>query len=303
MSRNFADRLTAAIEQNNSRVVVGLDPQYDKLPEPLRQRAESQQLPQSVRELWAINEFCTQIIEATGEFACAFKPQIAFFERYGGHGLLLLERLLRAHRDQLWIMDCKRSDIGSTSEAYAAAYFSTGGSAPLEVDAVTHNPYLGHDSIAPYLPFLEADKGMFLLVKTSNPSSGDFQDLLVGDLPLAEHVAQKVDKWGEECLGARGYSSLGMVVGATYPETAQVLRRIAPRCYILVPGLETQGGQLSDAGCFTNEDGGGAVFNFSRAVIYAYQSPGSTFGPEQYASAAREAAAKYREALNTALKT
>jgi len=302
MPRNFADRLTAAIAEKNSRVVVGIDPQYDRLPEPLRKQAESQKLPRPMIELWAINEFCTQVIEATADFACAFKPQIAFFERYGGHGLLVLEKLLRKYRDHLWIVDCKRGDMGNTSQAYAAAYFGTDDQpAPLDCDAVTHNPYLGYDTIEPYLPHLQADRGMFVLVKTSNPSSVDFQDLLVGDLPLAELVAQKVDKWGEGCLGERGYSSLGMVVGATYPEAAQVIRRIAPRCYILVPGLETQGGQVSDARAFCNADGGGAVYNFSRAIIYAYSAPGSAFGWEDYAAAARDAAQKYRDTLNAAL--
>lgn len=303
MPRNFADRLTAAIAEKDSRVVVGIDPDYPKLPEPLRARAESMNLPGNAGELWAINEFCTRIIQATADFACAFKPQIAFFERYGGHGLLVLEKLLRKYREHLWIVDCKRGDMGNTSMAYAAAYFSKEGEppAPLDCDAVTHNPYLGYDTIEPYIPYLCKDRGMFVLVKTSNPSSRDFQDVLVGDLPLAEHVAMKVDKWGEDCIGDSGYSSVGMVVGATYPEAAQVIRRIAPRCYILVPGLETQGGQVKDAGCFCNSDGGGAVFNFSRAIIYAYQAPGSPFGWENYADAARDAAAKYRDALNAAI--
>jgi orotidine-5'-phosphate decarboxylase len=252
MPRNFADRLSTAIAEKDSRVVVGIDPDYAKLPEPLRRRAESMNLPQSAAELWAINEFCSRIIEATAHVACAFKPQIAFFERYGGHGLLVLEKLLRSNRDHLWIVDCKRGDMGNTSTSYAAAYFSAEGAmpAPLDCDAVTHNPYLGYDTLEPYMPYLAADRGMFMLVKTSNPSSSDFQDLLVGDLPLAEHVAIKVDKWGEDCVGEGGYSSLGMVVGATYPEVAQVIRRIAPRCYILVPGLETLGGKIGDAASF-----------------------------------------------------
>ena len=211
---------------------------------------------------------------------------------------------VRANREQLWIVDCKRGDMGNTSAAYAAAYFSEDGApaAPLDCDAVTHNPYQGFDTLEPYLPHLRRDRGMFMLVKTSNPSSADFQDLLVGDIPLAERVAAKVDMWGQDCIGESGFSSLGMVVGATYPEAAQVIRRIAPRCYILVPGLETQGGQLSDAACFCDGEGGGAVFNFSRAIIYAYQAPGSPYGWENYAEAARDAAEKYRVALNAAIK-
>ncbi|MDQ3024361.1 MAG: orotidine-5'-phosphate decarboxylase, partial [bacterium] len=174
------------------------------------------------------------------------------------------------------------------SEAYAAAYFGTEERrAPLECDAVTHSPYLGRDTIEPYMPHLLSGKGMFMLVKTSNPSSEDFQDLLVGDIALAEKVASKVALWGEDCVGASGFSSLGMVVGATFPEAAQVIRRIAPRCYLLVPGLETQGGQISDAACFANKDGGGAIYNFARAIIYT---------PDP-----AEAAERYRVALNEAL--
>jgi orotidine-5'-phosphate decarboxylase len=286
--QHFADRLTAAIESKNSRVVVGLDPLFDKLPAELRAQADSRGDAWPGNELWAIEQFCSQLITATAPFACAFKPQIAFFERYGGQGLLLLERLLAAHRAELFIMDCKRGDIGSTSEAYCAAYFGTDRPAPLECDAVTHSPYLGRDTIEPYLPHLQSGKGMFMLVKTSNPSSADFQDLLMGDIPLAEIVASRVDKWGEECIGASGFSSLGMVVGATFPEAAEVIRRIAPRAYMLVPGLETQGGQISDARCFATREGTGAIYNFSRAIMYA---------PDPAA-----AAEQYRDALNNALR-
>jgi orotidine-5'-phosphate decarboxylase len=288
MPQNFADRLTAAIEQKNSRVVVGLDPVYAKLPEALREQAEALDLRWPGGELWAIHAFCEQLIAATAPLACAFKPQIAFFERYGGRGLLLLERLLEEHREQIFIVDCKRGDMENTSQAYAAAYFGTldgATPAPLDCDAVTHNPYLGYDTVAPYMPFLKRDRGMFMLVKTSNPSSNDFQDLLAGDLPLAEKVAIKVAMWGEQCIGERGYSSLGMVVGATYPEAAQVIRRIARRCYFLVPGLESQGGQISDAACFVNPDGGGAIYNFSRSIIYA---PDPTAAAEHYRDALNE---------------
>jgi orotidine-5'-phosphate decarboxylase len=291
--------------QRNSVVMVGLDPVYEKLPASLRQAAEGRGLPGFGGELWAIREFCERVIEAAGPLACCFKPQIAFFERYGSAGIAVLEEVLRGHRDHIFVVDCKRGDIGSTSEAYAKAYFHLEGQpeAPLACDAVTHNPYLGRDSIDPYLPYLRADKGMFLLAKTSNPSSVDFQDLIVGDIPLAERVAERISVWAEECIGDCGFSSIGMVVGATYPESALVIRKAAPRCLILVPGLETQGGSLDDARHFANLHGRGAVFNFARAIIYAYAGGpvAGQFGPEQWAECIGAAADYYRHRLNTAL--
>ncbi len=304
-SANFADRLTAAIKQKQSRVLVGLDPDFDKLPAPLKALAGSQVSSGPAVPLWAIREFCEKIIAATRGSAVAYKPQIAFFERYGSAGIAVLERLLHDYRDELFIVDCKRGDIGNTSASYVQAYFGDGSdnAPPLDCDCVTHNAYMGRDTIEPYFPHLERDRGMFVLCKTSNPGAGDFQDLDSGGEPVYLHMARKVAQWGEPFIGASGFSSLGLVVGATFPADAARIRAAAPHCYFLVPGLETQGGRLDDAAHFCNAAGHGAVFNFSRAVLYAYASGpfADSYGPEQYAQAAHKAAEHYRLKLNEVL--
>lgn len=305
---NFADRLHQSMHEKNSRVVIGLDPVYEHLPEPIRETAESQYsmehpIPDSHK--WAIREFLENIIDSTKDIAAAYKPQIAFFERYGHEGIELLERIVKAHKECIFIIDCKRGDIGSTSTAYAQAYFNLPNepAAPLACDAVTHNAFLGWDSIEPYTDYLQAGKGMFVLAKTSNPSADDFQDLLVEGVPLYLKIAQKVESWGTGCIGDCGFSSLGMVVGATQPEAARAIRKEAPHAMLLVPGMQTQGGRLDDAKAFCNAHGNGAVFNFSRSVLYSYK-----FGPfnkehsdEHYREAARVAADYNRVQLNTVL--
>lgn len=311
MSHNFADRLTASIRQHQSRVIVGLDPDFRQIPQSVKELAARASSTQWEAELWAIREFCEKIVAATSAYAAGFKPQIAFFERYGPDGLQVLQRILQDHEPELFIVDCKRGDIGNTCEAYARAYFHLAGDAPapLPADAVTHNPYLGEDSIKPYYPYMAADKGMFLLAKTSNPSSGDFQDLTIKgaegwpEEPLAERVARQAARWGEAFVGESGYSSLGIVVGATYPESARVIREIAPKAYILVPGLDSQGGKLDDARHFVNADGHGAIYNFARAVIYAYKSDrfSGENGDAEYGKCAAAAAEYYRDSLNEAL--
>jgi len=307
-SANFADRLINEIRTKKSRVIVGLDPNWEHMPQSLKEVAMAQTSMTSQSygsHMWAIREFCEQVITATTDVAVAFKPQIAFFERYGYEGLRILERLLIDHEDKLFILDCKRGDIGSTSEAYAQAYFNHPGDklAPLGCDAVTHNPFLGYDSLKPYFDYLKEDKGMFLLTKTSNPSSKDLQDLEVDGKPLYLHLARKIEEWGSPFIGEEGFSSLGMVVGGTHPETAKQIRDVADHALILVPGMNTQGGKLDDAKAFCDSHGMGAVFNFSRSVIYAYK-----FGPfneehsdERYAEAARIAAEHNRVKLNDVL--
>jgi orotidine-5'-phosphate decarboxylase len=253
--------------------------------------------------VWALREFCEQIIDATHDLALAYKPQVAFFERYGSAGIAVLERILAEHDDLIFIADCKRGDIGSTSAAYAQAYFSLEGEppAPLPAAAVTANGYLGWDAIEPYMKYIQAGKGMFILAKTSNPSAADFQDRLIDGEPLYVHVARKVAEWGAQCVGACDFSSLGLVVGATYPEAALAVRAAAPQSLILVPGLGAQGGSINDAPAFCS-GGKGAVFNFARAVIYAYKDePYQQHGEKGYAQAARSAADDYRQQLNAVL--
>ena len=307
-STNFADKLHSSMLEKNSRVVVGLDPVYEHLPAPIREAAEAQYEMEhrvTTSHIWAIREFLEQIIETTKDVAVAFKPQIAFFERYGHAGIELLERTVKAHEDCIFIIDCKRGDIGSTSSAYAQAYFNLPDQpvAPLACDAVTHNAFLGRDTLEPYFPYLQAGKGMFVLAKTSNPSASDFQDLLVDGEPLHLRIARKVEEWGSSCVGACGFSALGLVVGATQPESAVAIRQAAPHALILVPGMQTQGGKLEDARVFCDAQGKGAIFNFSRSVIYAHKfgQLDKGFSDDEYAQAARTAAEHNRMELNEVL--
>ncbi len=308
-THNFADLLVDASKRKQSRVIVGLDPQRDHAPGSLQMQSLGQTVlggTIGMARQWAIREFCERIIEATADIAIAYKVQIAFFEKFGATGLYILERLLNEYEDMLFIMDAKRGDIGNTSEAYAEAFFHHEGEdrASLLSDAVTANPYLGFDSLEPFTRYMHDAKGVFVLCKTSNPSSGDFQDIKMasGD-PLYLHVARKVQEWGKPFIGEHGYSNFGLVVGATYPECARQVREAAPNAPILVPGIGVQGGKVQDAAAFCDANGQGAYFNFSRSIIYAYK-----YGPEpadhgetKFAEAARKAAEYYREALNDAL--
>jgi orotidine-5'-phosphate decarboxylase len=306
---NFADHIIEATKRKKSRIIVGLDPQRNHAPEALQLQSLSQTElggTASLARQWAIREFCERIIEATADIAVAFKVQIAFFEKFGAAGFHILERLLAQYDDQLFIVDGKRGDIGNTVEAYAEEFFHSEGDdrAALWCDAVTANPYMGYDSLQPFLSYMNQGKGVFALCKTSNPSSADFQDLrLESGEPVYVRVARKVQEWGREYVGDYGFSSLGLVVGATYPESARMVREAAPNALILVPGIGVQGGQVQDAAAFCDRHGQGALFNFSRSVIYAYK-----YGPipedhhdSKFAEAARRAAEHYREALNAAL--
>lgn len=307
---NFADQLTDEMKRKKSRIIVGLDPCREHAPHMLND-AEIATLGLGTRDIslsrqWAMREFCEKIIEATKDIAVGYKVQMAYFERYGSAGLHLLERLLLEHEEKLFILDGKRGDIGATSEAYADAYFYDYGDeekSPLLCDAITMNTYMGFDTLKPFVPHLSKDKGVFCLTKTSNPSSAEFQDLDVNGAPAYVRMAQLVNEWGGDFIGNCGYSALGMVVGATFPEAALQVREAAPHALILVPGIGVQGGQAKNAGAFCGADGCGAVFNFSRSIIYAYK-----FGPfadehdeDNYAIAARVAAEHYRAAINDAI--
>lgn len=304
---NFADQITDEMKRKKSRVIVGLDPIRKHAPEMLNE-AEIATLGLGTRDIgagrqWAMREFCERIIEATQDVAVGYKVQLAYFERYGSAGMHLLERLLAEHEEKLFILDGKRGDIGSTSEAYADAYFYDYGEeerSPLLCDAITLNAYMGYDAVRPFAEHLAQDKGVFVLVKTSNPSSADFQDLDINGQPAYVQMAKLVKEWGGDYIGNCGYSALGMVVGATFPEAAMAVRRAAPQALFLVPGFGVQGGKPQDAGAFCGQDGAGALFNFGRSVIYAYK-----FGPfaeehdeSNYATAARVAAEYYRATLN-----
>ena len=239
----------------------------------------------------------------------AVKPQVAFYEQYGPWGMHALVQTVEYAQAQglLVIADAKRNDIGSTAEAYAQAYL--GGLAAADVpvwslrtDAVTINAYLGSDGVQPFVQAAKAAAaGVFVLVKTSNPSSGELQDRLLDGEPLAARMARWVDRWGADLRGEAGYSSLGAVVGATYPEQAAGLRQLMPRAIFLVPGYGAQGGSAADVAPMFNADGRGAIVNSSRGIIFAYQRL-SEYGPERYADAARAAAILARDDINRALR-
>jgi len=303
---NFADRLAQAVLEKRTALVVGLDPRADRLPEQYRKQiAEADDPGEACAE--AFGGFCRDIIDAAADVCVGIKPQMAFFEMLGSRGVAAYESVIEYAREKnlLIICDAKRSDIGSTCEAYAAAHLSG-----LELDGkilhtanadcLTVNPYLGIDGIEPFLKACRAHgKGLFVLVKTSNPSSGEFQDLRVAGVPLYECVASHVSKWGADLVGECGYSSVGAVVGATYPKQLSELRKLMPHAIFLVPGLGAQGGTAQDVVGAFDENGLGAVVNASRAVIFAYEREPfkSKFGQAAWKEAVREAACEINEQL------
>lgn len=257
----------------------------------------------------AIWQYNKGIVDAIYDLVPAVKPQVAMYEQFGIPGMEAFKKTADYCRKKglVVIGDVKRGDIGSTSAAYATAHLGKVkiGTKELPVfdeDFATVNPYLGSDGIKPFLEECKKEKkGIFILVKTSNPSSGEFQDKLIDGKPLYEQVAQKVAQWGEECMGD-AYSYVGCVVGATYPEMGKVLRSIMPKQYILVPGYGAQGGKASDLAPYFNKDGLGAIVNSSRGIIAAYkQEKYAEFGPEHYADASRQAVLDMKDDINKAL--
>jgi len=279
--RNFADRLTAAIDEKKSCVVVGLDPRVDALPAELRNRAK----PSDADAAEAILAFNARVIEAVAPHAVAVKPQVAFYEALGWHGFRAFAETIRiAHEYGLIVIsDVKRGDIGSTAEAYAKAHLDRFGA-----DAVTVNPYLGTDSIAPFLKRATEGKGIFVLVKTSNPSSAELQDLAVSEATLYERVAALVDQWGKAHRGDSGYSAVCAVMGATFPEAAARLRERMPRAIFVVPGYGAQGGGAEECRPCFDSLGHGAVVNSSRGIIFAYNTRQTTPWEQAVAEAARD---------------
>ena len=245
----------------------------------------------------AIWQFNKAIVDATYDLIPAVKPQIAMYEQFGVPGLAAFAKTCEYCKSKglVVIGDIKRGDIGSTSGAYATGHLGkvTVGSkqySGFSEDFVTVNPYLGSDGVKPFIDVCkEENKGIFVLVKTSNPSSGEFQDQLVDGTPLYELVARKVNEWGEECMGDV-YSNVGCVIGATYPEMGKTLRKLMPKTYILVPGYGAQGGKAEDLVHYFNADGLGAIVNSSRGIIAAYkQDKYAKFGAENFADASRQA--------------
>ena len=291
--------LIEKIRKTNAPVCVGLDPMLSYIPDFILRKAFSEfgETPEGAAE--AVWQYNRGIIEATCDLIPAVKPQIAMYEQFGIEGLKAYQKTVSFAKEKglLVIGDVKRGDIGSTSAAYAAGHlgtFTVGSHkyAGFDTEFITVNPYLGTDGVKPFAEACRAnDRGIFVLVKTSNPSSGEFQDRKIeGDgRPLYELVAEKVNEWGSDTIEG-GYSNVGAVVGATYPEMSRVLRKLMPRAYFLVPGYGAQGGTAEDLRYCFNEDGLGAIVNSSRGIITAYKKEAySSFGPEGYAEASRQA--------------
>lgn len=321
MTEHFSDRLIRAIRAKKSVVCVGLDPRLDKIPESIRTAARAK-YPNDVFAAAgeAIFQFNTGLIDAVADLVPVVKPQIAFYEMFGAAGVQAFADTLKCAKSKglLTIADAKRNDIGSTAEAYAQTFLGTTEVfgekvAAFDADSITVTPYLGWDGIKPFMDVCKSTgKGIFVLVKTSNKSSGDLQDLKVvlemgsgaqtGSAPplrsgaLYETTGHFAESWGADDIGEEGYSCLGAVVGATYPEQAKKLRAIMPTSIFLVPGFGAQGATIDDVlPCF-NAGGMGAIINSSRDINFAYEKS-DQYGPDDFAAAAREKVIEMNEQL------
>lgn len=305
------NRLIKKIQETNAPIVVGLDPMMKFVPEFIKQRAFAEYgetLEGAGEAIWQYNK---GIVDAVYDLIPAVKPQVAMYEQFGIPGMIAFKKTVDYCKEKglVVIGDIKRGDIGSTSEAYAVGHLGkvqvgSNTYAGFDEDFVTVNPYLGSDGVTPFTKICSKEKkGIFVLVKTSNPSSGEFQDRIIDERPLYEHVGEQVAAWGAACMPESGnYSYVGAVVGATYPEQGKILRKIMPNTFILVPGYGAQGGKGADLVHFFNEDGLGAIINSSRGIIAAYQQEQyAHFGEKNYADASRAAVIAMREDIANAL--
>ncbi len=301
---NFADRLMHAIQAKNSRVCLGLDPRPDLLPPPLLPESGTED-HFSVQAVEATIRFCHDIIRAVAPYTVACKLNAAFFEQLHVAGVLCMYALAEVARNHglLTIADVKRNDIGSTAAAYAKAYLS-GKQARRSFDAVTVNGYFGSDGIQPFIEAArQGGQGVFVVVHSSNPSAAELQELELADgRRVYEAMADLVAEWGKRAIGQSGYSAVGAVCAATYPQQLAALRQRLPQQPFLVPGYGAQGAGPQDVVAAFDANGLGAIVNASRSILYAYSQPGyEDFGPERYAEAAAEAARRMRDAINEAL--
>ena len=302
-------QLIEKIKKTKAPICVGLDPMLNYIPEHILKKSYNEfgeTLEGAADAIWQFNK---EIVDHTYDLIPSVKPQIAMYEQFGIEGLKSYQKTVDYCQEKglLVIGDAKRGDIGSTSAAYATGHLGkvqVGSKtySGFHTDFLTVNPYLGTDGVKPFVDVCNSeDKGLFVLVKTSNPSSGEFQDRLIDGRPLYELVAEKVVEWGDTCMDG-DYSNVGAVVGATYPEMSKILRKLMPRTSLLVPGYGAQGGTAADlAHCF-NEDGLGAVVNSSRGIIAAYrQEKYKQFGPEHFAEASRQAVIDMVADINSVL--
>ena len=308
---NMINKLNEKIKKTGAPIVVGLDPMLKYVPEFIRKQAFAEYgetLEGAAEAVWQYNK---GIVDAVYDLIPAVKPQIAMYEQFGIPGMAAFKKTVDycKEKDLVVMGDIKRGDIGSTSEAYAVGHLGkvqvgSNSYCGFDEDFATVNPYLGSDGVKPFMKVCkEEKKGIFVLVKTSNPSSGEFQDRLIDGKPLYEIVGEQVNAWGAECMPESGnYSYVGAVVGATYPEQGKLLRKVMPHTLILVPGYGAQGGKGADLVHFFNEDGLGAIINSSRGIIAAYQQEQyAHFGEKGYADASRAAVLAMREDIAQAL--
>ena len=298
------DTLIEKIKEKGNPTVAGLDPKLAYLPEEMKKKAFDQYGETFEGAANAIFEFNKELIDALYDIVPAVKPQSAYYEMYGIEGIKCLKKTIDYAKEKgmYVILDAKRGDIGATSEAYATAYLGNTEigektEPAFDADCLTVNPYLGSDGVMPFVKMCESrNKGIFALVKTSNKSSGELQDLKSGGRYIYEVVAELVKEWGSTTIGMYGYSNVGAVVGATYPEQAEVLRKLMPHTYFLVPGYGAQGGGAKDVVPCFNNDGMGAIVNASRSIMCAYMKNGGSVG-----EAARKEAIRMRDDITSAL--
>jgi len=279
VEQNFADRLLAAIEEKKTPLVVGLDPVYENLPGAISGHRELNDGDDVEAGVDAILEFCTRVLKIVAPHVAAVKINSAFFEQYYWYGVEAFSAVVQeaAAHGLIVINDAKRGDIGNTSERYAVASLADPQFASMDemvgADAVTVSPYMGSDSVGPFLKVAkEFNKGVFVLVRTSNPGAAEIQDMLLQDgTPVYQHVGKLVGKWGSEMVGERGYSAVGAVVGATNVEQMVKLRELLPTTIFLVPGFGAQGGSAADVAKAFKADGTGAIVNSSRGIIFAHK--------------------------------
>lgn len=307
------NKLIAKIQETNAPIVVGLDPMMKFVPAHIQEKAfreYGETLEGAAEAIWQYNK---GIVDAIYDLVPAVKPQIAMYEQFGIPGMTIFKKTVDYCKEKglVVIGDVKRGDIGSTAEAYAVGHLGKVqvGSKTycgFDEDFATVNPYLGSDGVKPFLKVCAEEKrGIFVLVKTSNPSSGEFQDRLIDGKPLYEHVGEQVAAWAAGCMPEEGeYSYVGAVIGATYPEQGRIMRKVMPKSFILVPGYGAQGGKGQDLVDFFNDDGLGAIVNSSRGIIAAYQQEKyARFGGENYAEASRAAVLDMKEDISQALES
>lgn len=293
---SYIERLHQAIKRTGTAALVGLDPRFERLPAEIVARAQSQHTDGYAMRAAAYEEFCQRLIDVVAPLVPAVKPQAAFFEELGPEGMLALSRVVRYARQQglIVIMDAKRGDIGSTAEAYARGFLAGADpeAAPWAADALTVNPYLGDDTLEPFVKMVdERAAGLYVLVRTSNPGAKTFQDRKTNEQTVFEAVGQVVEQLCAARCESDGYGSIGAVVGATYPAELKMLRQQMPHVPFLVPGYGSQGGGAKDVAGAFDADGLGALVNNSRGINFAYEQPKyqERYAPDQWEAAVEAA--------------